>query len=168
MEETNKSKLINQGSYKTLRPFLITLLIVQLFCSCGNDKLCYEERELEIIPKIGVGPYHLGMTEDKLKNMLCENHMYQESKPWFSDEIRKFYFLENMSFILKNERVVEINVWGRFNGTFDEIDTDYDKEFLEYYGEVIEHDGEYRILDIPGIAFGLEDGDEGKYIRVFN
>lgn len=152
---------------KLIKQKLFILFISSLIFSCSEDKLCYEERELEIIPQQGVGPYYIGMTENKLKEILCKNHKYKESKAWFSDKTKKYYFIENMSFILKNNKVFEINVWGKFYGSYKDIDTNYDRELLEYYGEVIKHKGEYRILEIPGIAFGFENSDEGKYIRIF-
>lgn len=149
---------------RTLTLFTISILLLGCF---GNDKLCYERRELKITPQIGVGEFKIGMTENSLKSKICNNHKVTTSKPLFSDKEITLYFIENMSFVLENSRVIEINVWGNFIGTYEEIDTDYDIELLEYYGEVIKHEGQYRILDIPGIAFGFEDGDEGKYIRVF-
>jgi|GEM_PF-195314 len=146
----------------------LIILLFSLFTSCSSDhKLCYERRELEIIPKEGVGPYKIGMTEAKLKQNLCKNHKFKESKAWFSRNSKKYYFIENMSFVLENNRVSQIHVWGKFNGTYEDIGTDYDREFLEYYGEVIKHKGEYRILEVPGIAFGIEGSEQGEYIKIF-
>jgi hypothetical protein len=64
-----------------------------------------------------------------------------------------------MSFIFRSNRLKEINVWGSFKGSFEDIDVDYSKELLENYGEVIEYKNEYRILDIPHITFGKETSD---------
>ena len=61
----------------------------------------------------------------------------------------------------------KINVWGKFKGSFEEIGVDYDKKLLESYGEVIEYKGEYRILDIPHISFGMGNSDEGKFIKIY-
>ncbi len=72
-----------------------------------------------------------------------------------------------MSFIFRHDKLQEINVWGSFKGSFEDIDVDYDKELLEMYGNVVEHDGEYRILDVPNIAFGKENSDEGKFIKIY-
>lgn len=148
---------------------LLVVCVLLIFNSCSNnDNLCSEIRPFKIMPAKGVGFYRIGMTEDRLVKILCRNHKFKESKPWFSDKTKKYYFIKNMSFVLENDRVSEIVVWGSFKGSFDDIDLDYDKEFLQlYYGELTKYEGEYRLLKYYGIAFGLENSSEGKYIRIF-
>ncbi|MFT3902951.1 MAG: hypothetical protein QM727_07240 [Niabella sp.] len=107
------------------------------------------------------------MTEEELIDILCPEFTKKEAKTCFFDKKTTYYFLENMSFAFRNDRLKEIYVWGTFKGSFEDIDLDYDKEFLETYGEVIEYKGEYKILDVPHISFGKEDSDEGKFIKIY-
>ncbi len=147
-----------------MRNILIVLILFS-FLSCNNENLCHETNDYEIIPGKQIGPYLLGMKADKLESLLCKPFKKVNRGLFTKNEY--LYYIDNMSFIVKNGRVIEINVWGSFKGAFEEINVDYDRELLEYFGEIVKHKGEYRILDIPGIAFGIEGRDEGKYIRVF-
>lgn len=147
---------------------IITILSLFIFVGCSFDKsLCSEKRILDIIPSEGIGPYQLGMTEDELINILCSEYDKQQSSAWFSNRKTTFYFIENMSFIFRDNNLKEIRVYGSFRGNFSDIDLEFNKDQLENYGDVIEHEGEYRILDIPNIAFGIEGEDEKKYIRIY-
>jgi hypothetical protein len=147
-----------------VRCILISLLVV----GCSNDgPPCEETNDLAIKPGFSIGPYSLGMTETELLEVLCDEHKKVKESSIWSDNIKTLYFIQNMSFIIKNKRLRELNVWGTFKGSYDDLGVDYDRESLEAYGEVIKYKGEYRILDIPGISFGFEDGDVGKYIKIF-
>lgn len=151
-----------------MRHFSLFITLFFFIASCSSSKPgCAETRELSINPEEGIGPYYLGMAEQDLVDILCPGYIKTEEKAWFSDKKTTYYFLENMSFVFRNDRLNEINVWGSFKGNFDDIGVDYDKELLEIYGEVIEHNGEYRILDVPHISFGKENSDEGKFIRIY-
>jgi len=151
-----------------MKHIFIFIITTFFLTSCGSSEhRCSETRELSINPSKGIGPYHLGMTEEELVDILCPEFTKKEEKAWFSKKKTTYYFLKNMSFIFRNDRLKEINVWGTFEGSFDDIDLDYDKEFLETYGEVIEYKGEYKILDVPHISFGKEDSDEGKFIKIY-
>lgn len=151
-----------------MKYFLIIYVIPLLLISCGSSKSeCSETRALSINPSEGIGPYQLGMSEADLISVLCPEFTKKVSKALFSDKETTYYFIENMSFLFRNNRLNEIAVWGTFTGSLDDIDVDYNKETLEEYGEVIEYKGEYRILDIPHVSFGIENSDEGKFIKIF-
>lgn len=151
-----------------MKHFFITVYTIIILTGCGSDKPeCSETQPYEIVPSEGIGPYVLGMTEEELISILCDGYVKKEEKALFSSKATTYYFLKNMSFICRKGRLQEINVWGSFKGSFEDIDVNYDKEYLEKYGDVIVHDGEYRILDVPNIAFGKENSDEGKYIKIY-
>lgn len=152
-----------------VRSILTSILISSfLIVGCSSKETqCEETNELTIEPGHAIGPYNIGMRESELLDVLCNDFAKDQESALIGDNETTYYFIQNMSFIVRNKRVVEVNVWGTFKGTYEDLGVDYDKESLEEYGEVIKHKGEYRILDIPGIAFGFEDGDAGKYIKIF-
>ena len=154
-----------------MKAFVHFLLLtwVMLILSCSNkENLCEETNELSIEPGVGIGLYKLGMTESELTEILCKNFSKKFEKALIGNNETTYYFIKNMSFIFHKNYLSEINVWGSFKGTFEDLDIDYDKESLESYGEVVEHKDEYRLLDVPGISFGLESGENGKYIKIFS
>ena len=133
------------------------------YSSCDrNNKLCEETRMLSIIPGERIGDYELGMNEEQIKDLLCSGFEKKSEEGLLNKRRTTYYFIENMSFVFRNNILLEINVWGTFKGSFKEIDLNYDKPLLEEFGDVIVHKGEYRILDIPGISFGKEDSEEGN------
>jgi hypothetical protein len=151
-----------------MKYFLMIYVIPLFLISCGSSKSeCSELRELSINPTEGIGPYQLGMSEADLVSVLCPEFTKKVSKALFYDKKTTYYFIKNMSFIFRNDRLKEISVWGTFKGSYEDIDLDYDKETLEAYGDVVEYKGEYRILDIPHISFGMENSDEGKFIKIY-
>ena len=146
----------------------ILIFTIIILSACGSDKSkCSETRALDIKPSEGIGPYKLGMSEEELISILCAGFIKKEEESWISGKKTTYYFLENMSFIFRHDKLQEINVWGSFTGSFEDIDVDYDRELLETYGDVVEYKGAYRILDEPHIEFGKEDSDEGNYIKIF-
>lgn len=148
---------------------ILSLTVAIFLFACDPPvKKCTETRDLPIIPTVCIGPYKLGISEQELISILCPEFDKKISKALFNDNVTTYYFIENMSFVFRHNRLQEIYVWGSFSGTYDNvIDVDYSRDILEEYGEVIEHNGEYRILDVPKIAFGLENHEGGKYIRIF-
>lgn len=148
--------------------FLFSLMLIfSLSCESSKKPTCREERSLDIFPSEGIGPYLLGMPEDELLGILCKGYVEHVFTPRTTKIKETTYIIDNMSFKCTNSRLEEITVWGSFSGTYLDIDTDYDKELLEIYGDVIEHEDEYRILDHSNVAFGLEDSDTGPYIRIY-
>jgi hypothetical protein len=147
--------------------FTLSLIVILIFLSCSKKPQCEEMNEYPIVPGVGVGPYKIGMSEKSLTDLICKPFNKLEKNAWFSDDVTTYYFIKNMTFVLKNHRVKEVVVWGSYSGMYDELNVDYTYEELESYGEVITHNGEYRILEIPGISFGIEDSEEGKGISVF-
>lgn len=146
---------------------MLSILLLLFLISCSNKEVCEELNDYALIPGIGVGPYKIGMSEEKLKNILCKSYNKKEIEAWFSGDVTTYYFIKNMTFKLENHRLKKIIVWGSFSGMYEDLDVDYTLEEIEYYGEVIEHKGEYRILEKPGISFAFEDSEEGKGISIF-
>ena len=154
-----------------MKTIFLFIFIASVILIVGCDKkvnLCEETNELSIEPGIGVGLYKLGMTENQVTDRLCKNYSKKTEKALIGNDETTYYFIKNMSFIFRKNHLEEINVWGNFKGAFEDLGVDYEREDIETYGEVIQHNGEYRILDIPGISFGLESGDNGKYIKIFS
>jgi hypothetical protein len=149
--------------------FFVFLILCFSCISCQAEKpTCKETRPLNIVPGVSIGEFQLGITEKEVVGILCSGYTRKSEKAIIGTKETLYYFIKNMSFIIRNGKLQEINVWGDFKGSFEEIDVDYDKNLLETFGDVVIHKGEYRVLNLPGIAFGLEDSDTGKYIRVFN
>ena len=118
--------------------------------------------KLQIIPGESVGEYKLGMTYHKLiKTIQLENIAYKKIVlPTCIKIVTK-----NMVFLLVNNVIMQITVYGDFKGTFNDtigIGSSL-ADVKEYIGDI--KTGEYDIVptyelrDISGICFELKDED---------
>jgi len=142
------------------------LLLCSLSCSVSK-KECSEEHAYEVIPGIGIGPYKLDMSESDLLNILCPQFTKRKNDSWFGKGDETYYFIENMTFTIKQNKLKEIVAWGSFKGHFRGIDLDYSKEDLEQLGEVIRYKNEYKIIDLQYISFGVPETDEGSGFTIY-
>ncbi len=146
--------------------FIFSLLLLTISCSVSK-KECSEINAYEVVPGVGIGPYKLGMKESELLSVLCPQFTKKSNDSWFGKGDKIYYFIENMTFTIENGKLKQIVSWGSFNGSFRGIHLDYEKEVLEQLGEVIKYKGEYRIIDIPYITFGIPGTDEGSGFTIY-
>lgn len=125
--------------------------------------------KLQIIPGESVGEYKLGMTYHKLiKTIQLENIAYKKIiLPTCIKIVTK-----NMMFLLVNNVIMQITVYGDFKGTFNDtigIGSSL-ADVKEYIGDI--KTGEYDIVptyelrDISGICFELKDEDNCDEYKV--
>ena len=125
--------------------------------------------KLQIIPGESVGKYKLGMTYHKLiKTIQLENIAYKKIVlPTCIKIVTK-----NMVFLLVNNVIMQITVYGDYKGTFNDtigIGSSL-ADVKEYIGDI--KTGEYDIVptyelrDISGICFELKDEDNCDEYKV--
>lgn len=125
--------------------------------------------DIKIIPGNRVGEYKLGMTYHKLiKTIQLENIAYKKIVlPTCIKIVTK-----NMVFLLVNNVIMQITVYGDFKGTFNDtigIGSSL-ADVKEYIGDI--KTGEYDIVptyelrDISGICFELKDEDNCDEYKV--